>query len=400
MALTQLVSRGRQDDDFTRELSPSYFGKVWVPRAPFALEQIEQVWDGTVGWNQRIACEISRNGDLVTSTLLEITMQKQGTGYYPAEQLIDRAELWLGKVLVQTLEGDYLRVHQELFSSSDQKSAYRRLTDWVDGEQDGVFKRFYLRLPWYFDSVPHLAIPLVAAQYHSITLVLHLAKSVAGTNPLSPPQVRLFVEYAFLATPERRKVALSEHQFVIEQVQAQSTPIKIEDRQKEHKVDLSFNFPCKWLAFNFGNTLQKAHYTAKQPGETAEAVGVLDTLTLVLNGTPRFQRRASTFFNSYMPYVALPGASQPRAGIYFYPFNMQPQERAEYSSDAVLNFSRLDSAVLHFSTKAANAATEAVITDPSVTLEAGQGLDVLRVYACTLNVLQVRQGMFGLKYAN
>lgn len=401
MALTQLVSRGRQDDALTAELAPSFFGKTYVARAPFALEQVEQVWDGTVDWGQRLSCDISRRGDLVTGMMLEISMRKRGNGYYPAEELIERAELWMGKTLVQALEGDYLRVHQELFHSSDQKSAYARMTDFVDGEADGTLKTFFLRLPWYFDGKPHLAVPLVAAQYHALNVVLHLSKEVRGVDTAAPPEVRLFVEYAFLATNERRKVAKVEHSFVIEQIQYQRTPIQIEEEPRQHKVALAFNHPARWIALNFGNPIERARYTAGDAGETSEALGVLADLTLTLNGTDRFQRRSGAFLNSYTPYASFPHASQPRAGVYFYSFNHTPDRAADlYASDSTLNFSRVDAPVLHFTTKAANAATVDAITHPAMTLTTARRLDVLRVYACTLNVLSVKSGMFGLRYAN
>jgi hypothetical protein len=302
---------------------------------------------------------------------------------------------------VQVLEGDYLRMHQELFTNSDSKAAYSRLTDFVDGEPDGVTKTFFLKLPWFFEGKPHLAIPLVAAQYHGITIVLHLAKSVAGVSLSTPPLVRLFVEYAFLATQERRRVATIEHTFVIEQIQYQSTPLRVTSVIREHKVPLSFNHPARWLCWNFGNSREPARYTGSQAGETNEATGVLQHLTLTLNGTDRFERRRAAYFNSFTPSLSLAAASQPRAGIYFYSFNMRPQSMfSDYAADSSLNFSRIDAPVLHFATKAANAASVSAITHSAMTLATGQELDMIRVYAATVQILSVRQGMFQLRYAN
>jgi hypothetical protein len=54
-----------------------------------------------------------------------------------------------------------------LYHSSDEKAAYRRMTDFDDpdaGKDIGVVKRFYVPLTFFFCKSPSLALPLVALQ--------------------------------------------------------------------------------------------------------------------------------------------------------------------------------------------------------------------------------------------
>lgn len=64
----------------------------------FALESIECTFNGTIGYNKRVSCTIPRNGDLVTTMWLEITLKKKYNvaSYYPAEAFLKEVELEIG----------------------------------------------------------------------------------------------------------------------------------------------------------------------------------------------------------------------------------------------------------------------------------------------------------------
>jgi hypothetical protein len=58
-------------------------------------------------------------------------------------------------------------VYSELYHSSDEKLAYRRLVDFENpaaGEDAGVVKRMFIPLNFFFCRSPSLALPLVALQ--------------------------------------------------------------------------------------------------------------------------------------------------------------------------------------------------------------------------------------------
>jgi hypothetical protein len=119
--------------------------------------------NGSVAWNKRVSATISRNGDLITNAFLEIVLQKgAGQSYYPAEALIKEVEMEIGGQRIDKHTSTWFRVYSELFRKSDEKSAYQRMTDFVDGEAPGTQKRFYLPLIFFWNLSPGLALPLIA----------------------------------------------------------------------------------------------------------------------------------------------------------------------------------------------------------------------------------------------
>lgn len=177
---------------------------------------------------------------------LEIVLTKDGTpadpadfvtSFYPAEAFVKEIEFELGGQKIDKQYSDWYRIYDELFRSSDEKAAYRRLTDFNDpaGTTDEV-KRFYLPLLFSFNRHPGLALPLIALQvsfwsisvyitcnclsvhmltntlyynlqYHEAKLHFTFASSnemaAAGIKTSVDPQVSLYATYVFLDTDER-----------------------------------------------------------------------------------------------------------------------------------------------------------------------------------------------------
>jgi hypothetical protein len=403
-ALTQLVSRGVADEGLTvaNKIATSSFERVYKKHAPFAIESIEQVFDGVIDFGERIVSTIRRTGDVIMGMHLEVTL-KRGTmeTLYPAEQLLRNVDLELGKVQVNRFPGEWLRVKDELFASSDQKSAVREMADFTDGESVGTVKVFHVNLPFFFDKKPGRYIPLIAAQYHDVTVYIDIADAtkILGIDSTFKPIVRLFVDYAFLGTYERKMVAQTEHQFPITQLQWQREYVAIRDTAHLHKVALNFNHPVRYLAWHFANASPFV-YTASYPGESREAMSPMGEFTINLNGTQRFQPRVSTYFNAMQPYTYAPAASTPCAGLYMYSFSRDLTADMDHV-DSTLNFSRLDSVVAQFTTKAANVATFADVLDQRVQVPVNAtNLNEIVFYAENMNILVVKSGMFGLSYAN
>lgn len=110
-----------------------------------------------------------RNGDLVHTMYLEITLKKKSSPhtYYPAEQFCESIELEIGGQRIDKVYSDWYRIYDELFRSGDEKLAYQRLTDFDDrtaNTDTGRIKRFYLPMIFFFNRHPGLALPLIALQ--------------------------------------------------------------------------------------------------------------------------------------------------------------------------------------------------------------------------------------------
>ena len=366
----------------------------------FAIESIEQTFNGSVAWNKKVSATISRNGDLITNMFLEITMKKGASGstYYPAEAFVKDVELEIGGQKIDKHYSDWFRVYDELFRQGPEKDAYRGLTDFVDGEAAGTEKRFYLPLIFFFNRNPGLALPLIALQYHEVKIHLTIANhtEIAGIAS-DTPTASLYVDYIYLDTDERRRFAQVSHEYLIEQLQfTGDETVKVENNQRRPvNVRLNFNHPVKYLAWAVkGDTHGKftATSNAIPVGTAIEACAPLYSAKLQLNGHDRFSERKGSYFNRVQPFQHL--QCKPAAGVYMYSFALKPQE---HQPSGTCNFSRIDNATLQLTMKQADstATTVADISDAyeTQTLNDATNLTTLKVFATSYNVLRIMSGI-------
>jgi hypothetical protein len=73
-ALMQLVAYGAQDVYLTAEPTITFWKAVYRRHTNFAIESMQQSLSGTPNFGQRVVCRISRNGDLMWKTYLQVTM--------------------------------------------------------------------------------------------------------------------------------------------------------------------------------------------------------------------------------------------------------------------------------------------------------------------------------------
>merc|ERR1711991_605077 len=115
---------------------------------------------------------------------------------------------------------------------------------------------------WYCRN-PGLALPLIALQYHEVKInidfrpigeCLWAVKNLTaneGSNPSvtnayqqSLVAASLYVDYIFLDTDERRKMAQNPHEYLFEQLQFTGDETV---GSSSNKIKLNFNHPCKEL---------------------------------------------------------------------------------------------------------------------------------------------------------
>jgi hypothetical protein len=74
--LIQLVAYGAQDVYLTGNPQITFFKVVYRRHTNFAIESIEQSFNGTPDFGNRVTSTISRNGDLISNCILEVTLPK------------------------------------------------------------------------------------------------------------------------------------------------------------------------------------------------------------------------------------------------------------------------------------------------------------------------------------
>lgn len=303
----QLVAYGAQDVYLTGNPQITFWKVTYRRHTNFAMESIEQTFNGQADFGRRVTCTISRNGDLAYRTYLQVTLpeinqdfrnqtNKVGQGVYarwldfPGEQLISQVEVEIGGQRIDRQYGDWMHIWNQLTLTSEQQRGYYKMvgnttqltfiTDpsfaQVDGPCDSNAPRqvcaprnalpettLYVPFQFWYCRNPGLALPLIALQYHEVKINLDIRPideclwAVSSLNSLTDGNTKvtqaynqslvaasLYVDYVFLDTDERRRMAQNPHEYLIEQLQFTGDESV---GSSSNKIKLNFNHPCKEL---------------------------------------------------------------------------------------------------------------------------------------------------------
>lgn len=466
----QLVAYGAQDIYLTGNPMITYFKSVYRRHTNFAMESIEQVFSGSTSFGKKSTALISRNADLLSGLYLEVTLPHvisnngqvrwtDSVGHY----LIDYVEISIGGQVMDRHYADWLEIWAQLSVPASQSASYFEMIG-LDGKI-GLQSRavagtrqgpggntnangnriLYVPLQFWFCRNVGLALPLIALQYHEVEINLKLntlnnlifdtsdigAGNAVGTETVGADtgeslNVKLWADYIYLDTDERRRFAQVSHEYLIEQVQF------LEDKtynSTSASVDLIFNHPVKELVWvcrqtvaetakqwvNFTNNLAdfetddlaymgrpSGHLDADaaqdgiQIGDTTAtqaayrrrvSSNMVQTAQITLNGNDRTAVHEGLYFNKYQPgkyHTSTPASP----GINVYSFALKPED---HQPSGTCNFSRIDNAQLKLTLSAHTANHKGVATAPS---------GVIKVFAVNYNVLRIMSGMGGLAYSN
>ena len=352
--LMQLVAYGAQDVYLTGNPQITFWKVTYRRHTNFAVESIEQTFNGQADFGRRVQCTVSRNGDLAYRTYLQVTLPEvDGTdtnttdfvgvardGFaarwldYPGEQLVSQVEVEIGGQRIDRQFGDWMHIWNQLSLSDAQKRGYEKMVgqtttltyltnpnrnNGANGPCGGGFDSshqceirralpqttLYVPLQFWFCRNPGLAIPLIALQYHEVKINLEfntldqclwaVKANIAGlpsndncgagnraevgmagaikdngqqagaqafvpdTDHLVVPgradraynscclvSASLFIDYVFLDTDERRRMAQNPHEYLIEQLQFTGDE---SIGSTSNKIKLNFNHPCKELVW-------------------------------------------------------------------------------------------------------------------------------------------------------
>ena len=319
--LMQLVAYGAQDVYLSGNPQITFWKVTYRRYTNFAIESIEQTFNGQADFGRRVQCTISRNGDLAYRTYLQVTLPEinqlmgigslvlgQGSGVYarwldyPGEQLIAQVEIEIGGQRIDRQYGDWMHIWNQLTMTAEQQRGYFKMignttqltfiTDPsfsdVDGPCDSNAPRqvcaprnalpettLYIPLPFWYCNNPGLALPLIALQYHEVKINLDIRPideclwAVTTLNCNTDPYggaagqfvpgrpvpaaiaynqslvaASLYVDYVFLDTDERRRMAQNPHEYLITQLQFTGDESV---GSSSNKIKLNFNHPVKEL---------------------------------------------------------------------------------------------------------------------------------------------------------
>jgi len=391
--LMQLVAYGAQDIYLTGNPQITFWKVVYRRCTNFAIESVEQTFMGNAAAGSRASATISRNGDLVSNCVLQIEAdQVDADGSYTdggMHALIESVEVEIGGQKIDKHYSAWLQIWNELSNPhfgpqtddggpavSGYGKAIGALLDFNTAET------YYVPLVFWFNRNPGLALPLIALQYHEVKFNFQFAAAseIAKDNTKAPAitSIKLFVDYIYLDTEERRRFAQQSHEYLIDQVQYTGAVSRTAGTGGMQSLRLDFNHPCKELVWVERQTTRNT--TKGFPTDFAGIGGTHgSTALLQLNGHDRFAKRPMNYFTRVQPlqhHTNVPYGD--RIGVYS--FGLRPED---HQPSGTCNFSRIDNATLQLTLAHPNGAA-----------------NELQVYATNYNVLRIMSGMGGLAYSN
>ena len=346
----QLVAYGAQDVYLTTNPQITFWKVVYRRHTNFSMESIEQTFNGQADFGRRVQCTISRNGDLAYRTYLQVTLPQIDASKarwldYPGEQLISEVEVEIGGQRIDKQYGDWMHIWNQLTMTSEQERAYNAMVGQTtqltyltnpkyadvatacsgsSGSASVCAPRkslpettLYVPLQFWFCRNPGLALPLIALQYHEVKITLTLrpideclwacgsSDTTKDTTAHSKSLVAasLYVDYIFLDTDERRRMAQNPHEYLIEQLQFTGDE---SIGSTSNKIKLNFNHPCKelvWVVQKDNIVDYCKHYTTNDPVNTmkgAQPFNYTDGIDALPNDLLAFSADADSNAGSFI----------------------------------------------------------------------------------------------------
>jgi hypothetical protein len=296
----QLVAYGAQDIYLTGNPQITFFKVVYRRHTNFAMEAIEQTFNGSANFGKKVQCTISRNGDLIHRVYLQATLPQvqlqtsdpSGAQFrwlnWVGHNLINNVYIEIGGQQIDKHYGDWLQIWNELSQEAGKQAGYAdmvgnvpQLVNLLVQGGEGCDSpcaantepltsavaancapeyTLYVPLQFWFNRNPGLALPLIALQYHEVKVWLefnqlsNLCWDSAGSNGPVISRVAsaglvsasLYVDYIYLDTDERRRFAQVSHEYLIEQLQFTGGESVT---SSANKIKLNFNHPTKELVW-------------------------------------------------------------------------------------------------------------------------------------------------------
>ena len=415
--LMQLVAYGAQDIYLTGNPQITFFKVVYRRHTNFSMESIQQTFNGTADFGGSVSATISRNGDLVHRMYLEhdaaieASSKDLAVGCDYGSHLMKECELEIGGQRIDRHYGHWHSVYSQLTEfnpSGSNTTLFNKMTGHGIGQRshgtsgggdngwilndtgDTATGKFWIPLYFWFCRNPGLALPLIALQYHEVKVKITFetvanlvvaddndtgnfsdGTQVAATKSSSGNDFKLWADYIYLDTDERRRFAQVSHEYLIEQLQYEN--------KSGGTMDLNFNHPVKELIWAGIRPSTPATATSVEEATDCYQRAEIGSTTyqLKLNGHDRFKERDFKYFTRTQVWEHHTGYGSIELAdtIAVYSFALKPEE---HQPSGTCNFSRIDNAQL---------------------LEATNNTPV-NVYAVNYNVLRIMSGMGGLAYSN
>ena len=362
-ALIELVSVGAQDVYITGDPQVSFFRQNYKRYTNFAMKPERLDYIGTFGANNEVVIPIRSKCDLMSYIWIEDTrisnVQTNSDGLFSAgASSPTEFGLWIGGQKVSQLDSLFIQgVHNPLLRDNTAKASCAVTTNNKKSNHGGD----HFMIPFFFGEDWTKVLPLVALQYHDVEIRI---KCRDGYTPVGTPKV--WGNYIYLDTDERKYFTDNEHELLITQTQHQLAS------NTDTEIDLTyFNHPVKSVHLVSG----------KATGNDWDSEFTFQKSSLYINGVPLFEDTSNVYHHTVVPEMHstdLPDDILEDLPTFTWPFCLN---LSKMQPTGTLNFSRIDNAKL-------------ALVGPT----GGNALH--RIYAVNYNVLRIKNGMAGVAFGN
>lgn len=324
--------------------------------------------------------------------------------------IIDKLDIKIGNQTIDTHTGDWLIIYNKLFLHQYQVDNYYKMIGNVPELtvfDDSIKNSYKLIIPFqfWFCRNTGLSLPLVALRYHDVIFTVKLKDleklcyveednsimdipNLQSQYNINIIDAKLYIDYIYLDSDERRRFAQSSHEYLIETVQYN----EIEDIiGKQHNTHLNFSHPTKFIAW----FVQPKFYRENPTGNTkcqwnnygihCDKTGyTTHSSYLRLNSYNRTDPDLDMkYYNCLQPYWHF--ARTPTDGLYVYSFAIKP---TMHQPSGTINLSRIDDFGIVQS-----------FTDEFINLINNNDSTVyMAAYIMSYNVLRIMSGMGGTAF--
>jgi hypothetical protein len=349
-ALVELVATGVQDAYLTGKPEVSFFRQSYKRHTNFALKTVQLSPIGTIAANSEVSLPIPSKGDLLTQVWIDGADDLDSDSAQSAV-----FELWIGGQMVDRQDSTFTnQIYTQFLADTDSKASH------------SPTNRKWTPLQFFF-CADCCSLPLVALQYQEVEIRVKFA-----TN--APSSTKFYAQYVVLDTDERTRLAETEQEILITQVQKIQSSSTAASGSNRYDLNL-LNHPIKSLFWCIPSV-----DSSSPPTDF-----ITSNVQIYLNGNELFgSRMDDKFFREIQPYfhtdhTTVKNANVDNKNLKMYSFALKANR---LQPTGTCNFSRLDNADL-------------VIDDYTKT---GGGFSYL--YAVNYNVLRVKSGMAGVAFAN
>lgn len=400
----QLASVGLQDTFLTSDPQFTYFLKQYKRHTKFAIETIDNAFDGAVNFGSNFVCNVPRKGDLIHTMYFRVELGPLSSASQPGvnigytdsigNAIIEYADLLIGGQTVQRITGEYMELYDDIFVDNSQQTALQYMvgrTGTVNGlgpatAANGYTRLFIVPLPFYFYKNESLAIPLTSIDKQEVQVRIKLRPLsqliVNVDNPTVPApldtvgvitKASMPVEYVFLSDEEMKYLKSKPFDYVVTQLQL--SRFTMDPGVTSTQMLLQFVNPVKEIHVVIqDSTVGSDLFNFKNSSTNSDQ---LDSLELTFNGETRLSKDIANALYLRIVQPMMTHTKTPSRFFYTYSFALKPEEAFPTGQ---VNMSRILSKLVDIKT-----------TPSTVSRE-------VRIYAVNYNILRVNGGLAGILF--